>query len=419
MIIVNPNLRITQYYNSKNYAITIPRETQEVIDVNEVVYYILKGINDKRISTYEKLSKEVGNSVIKKLFDKKIILDSPEFIYNENVLNKLEVEFPLHSITIELTNACNLNCIHCYGKFGQPSNKKMYTLEDMIELKGELDRLHTMEVRLSGGECFLNPDFQEIALFFLDNGFKVSIYTNGFDTDRIIEFVEATKNYYYFMGISLDGTEKYHNAIRGNEKAFINVCNTLEILKKYSNIDILIATAVMRQNIENVQDVKKLKVEQFPEYDQQIFMATPVSDANFSFDYKEIPFLKNACPEMFDAYYAGKGNRLSLRKKHRCQGGVGHGVLTVEGIMKMCPIAEEDVFIIGDITKSSLFDVWVNPKETIKYFREEYAKDIPQCKKCRYKTKCGIKNCRIEALRLSGNYKNANPYTCMVVKGEY
>lgn len=74
MIIVNPNLRITQYYNSKNYAITIPRETQEVIDVNEVVYYILKGINDKRISTYEKLSKEVGSSVIKKLFDKTLYI---------------------------------------------------------------------------------------------------------------------------------------------------------------------------------------------------------------------------------------------------------------------------------------------------------------------------------------------------------
>ncbi len=419
MIIVNPNLRITQYYNSKKYAITIPRETQAIIDVNEVVYEILREINDRKLDTYEKLSKVLGASVIKKLFAKKIILDSTEFIYNENVLDKLDVEFPLHAITIELTNACNLNCIHCYGRFGQPSIKRMYTLENVVALKGELDRLHTMEVRLSGGECFMNPDFQKIALFFLDNGFKVSIYTNGFDTDRIIEFAEATKDYYYFMGISLDGTEEYHNTIRGNEKAFVNVCNTLTRLKGYTNIDILIATAVMKQNFENVQNVKKLKVERFPEYEQQIFLATPVNNTDFSFDYTEIPFLKDMCPEMFDIYYAGKDNRLSPRKKHRCQGGVGHGVLTVEGIMKMCPIAEEDVFIIGDITKSSLFDVWVNPKETIKYFRGEYVKDMPQCKKCRHKLKCGINNCRIEALRLSGNYKNANPYTCMVVKGKY
>lgn len=166
MIIVNPNLRITQYYNKKKYAITIPSETLEIFDVNKTIYKLLKSINDEGVNTYEKLSKIVGDDIIKQLYARKLIIDSNEFLHNENVLDELTVEYPLHAITIELTNACNLNCIHCYGKFGQPSYKKMITLEEVVQLKAELDMLHTMEVRLSGGECFLNPDFEKIALFF-------------------------------------------------------------------------------------------------------------------------------------------------------------------------------------------------------------------------------------------------------------
>lgn len=346
-------------------------------------------------------------------------MDNNEFVHNNNVLDELKVEFPLHAITIEVTNACNLNCIHCYGKFGQPSSKKMYTLEQIIQLKSELDKLHTMEVRLSGGECFLNPDFEKIALFFLENGFRVSIYTNGFDTKKIVRFAEHTLNYHYCMGISLDGTERFHNLIRGHKKAFVNVTSTLENLKKYPNIDILVATAVMRQNFSDVKAVKQMCEERFHCYEQRIFLATPVEGLDFDFAHDEIPRLIDVCPELFSDYFARNTSTIFGEKKHRCQGGVGHGVLTVDGIMKICPIAEEDVFIIGDITNSSLYDVWVNPSEIVKGFRKEYVKSTRQCKKCKQKRKCGVKNCRIEALRLTGNYLNSSPYTCMTVKGSY
>lgn len=57
MIIVNPNLRITQYYNKKHFGITIPKETHEIFDVNKTIFKLLKAINDEGINTYQKLSK--------------------------------------------------------------------------------------------------------------------------------------------------------------------------------------------------------------------------------------------------------------------------------------------------------------------------------------------------------------------------
>lgn len=253
----------------------------------------------------------------------------------------------------------------------------------------------------------------------MENGFWVSIYTNGILTERIIDFAEATKKYHYAMGISLDGSEYVHNSIRGNKNAFEYTMATLTRLKEYPNIDVFIETAIMKQNIDNIDAVRHLVMEHFPKYEHKIFIATPVKDLDYFIDYRDIPRLEENYPEMFNEYFPVKKRFLFQNKSHRCQGGVSGGVLTVDGILKICPLAEEDVFIIGNTTSSSLSDVWNNPSNSIKEFRKEYVKETQQCKKCKVKQNCGHKNCRVEALRLTGNCKNANPYTCMVVKKQY
>ncbi len=419
MIIVNPNLRICKYHEKKIYGVFIPTVKREIIDVNEVIYKLLQEINNGEANTYGKLSRLISKSIIKELYDKGLIVDSDIPRYNENVLPEFKWEFPLHSLTIELTNICNLNCIHCYGRFGQPSQKKVYSFEDIVNIKSELDVLHTLDIRLSGGECFLNTDFERIAIYFLENGFRVSIYTNSYLKEKIIQFAEKTKKYHYFIGISLDGSEYVHNNIRGNRTAFKNTIETLTALKEYPNIDVFIETAVMRQNLDNIETVKQLVKEYFPRYEHKIFVATPVHNLDFSFSYNDIPKIKERYPEIFDEYYAVKKKLLFRNKQYRCQGGVSGAVLTADGVLKICPIAEEDVFIIGDITDSSLSAVWNNPNDTIKEFRREYIKKAQQCIRCKAKHRCGNMNCRVEALRLTGDYKNANPYTCMAVKNRY
>lgn len=339
--------------------------------------------------------------------------------YNKNVLDKLTIPFPLHSIAIELTNRCNLKCIHCFGKFGLSSDTKMYTFEEIVKLKEELDKLHTMEVRLTGGECFLNPEFPQIAQYFLDNGFSVTIYTNGVLTDKIIEFAEVTKKYHYNMGISLDGVGDLHNRIRGNQNAFENVMTTLKNLKEYSNIEVFIETALMKQNINGIADVRRMCKEQFPEYEHQLTITTPVDGVDFSLSLQEISDLKAQYPDLFDRYFSEKKRLLFQKKRHRCQGGVGSAALTADGILKICPLASENCFVIGDIKQATLSKVWMEPSDSVKMFRAEYVKSTPQCKRCKAKRRCGNMNCRVEALRLTGNCENANPYTCTAIKGQY
>ena len=176
-----------------------------------------------------------------------------------------------------------------------PKNKKCISLDDVINLKEELDKLHTMEIRLSGGECFLNTDFEDIAIYFLENGFRVGIYTNGFETERIKKFLMRTQEYHFYMAISLDGEEKYHNMVRGNNKAFINTIATMKELKKYNNVEVMIETAISKVNLQNIKAIEKMIKLEFPDFEHRMFLISPIKDCNVSFNYKDIPQMRKNC----------------------------------------------------------------------------------------------------------------------------
>lgn len=89
--------------------------------------------------------------------------------------------YPL-SASLELTERCNLNCVHCY--INQPANSQSAKAREMStdQVKGILNQLAqagTLFLMLSGGEVLLRPDFAEIYLYAKRLGFIVTVFTNG------------------------------------------------------------------------------------------------------------------------------------------------------------------------------------------------------------------------------------------------
>ena len=85
-------------------------------------------------------------------------------------------------IDIELTERCNNNCIHCC--INLPENDRAARAREMTtrQVKGlltEAAALGCLQVRLTGGEPLLRPDFEEIYLFARRLGMKVLIFTNA------------------------------------------------------------------------------------------------------------------------------------------------------------------------------------------------------------------------------------------------
>lgn len=88
----------------------------------------------------------------------------------------------LGNLDIELTERCNNDCIHCC--INLPANDREAKAKEMTtgQIKGiltEAEALGCLQVRFTGGEPLLRPDFNELYLFARRLGIKVLIFTNG------------------------------------------------------------------------------------------------------------------------------------------------------------------------------------------------------------------------------------------------
>ena len=84
--------------------------------------------------------------------------------------------------TLELTERCNLRCVHCY--INQPAGSPAARSLELAtaEVKGILDQMADagcLFLLLTGGEVLLRPDFEEIYRYARGRGMLVSLFTNA------------------------------------------------------------------------------------------------------------------------------------------------------------------------------------------------------------------------------------------------
>jgi radical SAM protein with 4Fe4S-binding SPASM domain len=89
--------------------------------------------------------------------------------------------FPLGA-TFELTERCNMACLHCY--INQPAGSREaaageLTLPQIRHILGKIAGAGCLFLLFTGGEPLLRPDFCEIWRYAKGVGMLVSLYTNG------------------------------------------------------------------------------------------------------------------------------------------------------------------------------------------------------------------------------------------------
>ena len=80
------------------------------------------------------------------------------------------------SATIEITDACNLKCIHCYRGHPRCSYWTASTFEQALV---QLRQLGTLHLTLTGGEPFAHPEFQTFLQLVKKYGFVLTLQTNA------------------------------------------------------------------------------------------------------------------------------------------------------------------------------------------------------------------------------------------------
>ena len=97
------------------------------------------------------------------------------------------------SCELNITNHCNLNCYFCSMNSSRIDDFECYDSQNLEVIMEQLKRVKCLYISLSGGEPMTHPRFYEIARTLTENGFKVTMATNGIliNDKSIVKIKEA------------------------------------------------------------------------------------------------------------------------------------------------------------------------------------------------------------------------------------
>lgn len=149
---------------------------------------------------------------------------------------------------IELTRDCNLRCKHCLNNSGLRDNSEIIYSE-LLRIIQSLIKSGIFEIRFTGGEPLLYSKIYDIISYCAKNHIYVSIGTNGtLITEDVIKKLKSSG--LNKVIISLDGTKKAHDSIRGVGN-FDKTINAIKLLKQYK-IDYKINSVIMKNNMNDI-----------------------------------------------------------------------------------------------------------------------------------------------------------------------
>lgn len=164
-----------------------------------------------------------------------------------------------HSIAFDITNRCNLRCLHCFNSSGENSivAEELSGCEVMSFIHN-LVEMQIFSLCFCGGETLLRAPLMTRALKELTAAdVKCNIVSNGLLASRALidDLVEAGLSGIQF---SLDGTEKSHDLMRGKKGAFKRTIDILSYVLGETSLNISVA---FTPTSFNVRDFRQLYFE--------------------------------------------------------------------------------------------------------------------------------------------------------------
>lgn len=178
------------------------------------------------------------------MYDTEISYSQLMTLLNSKVLNEC---------TIEITNACQFRCDHCYV---EKSTVKVMKIEDFKVIIDQLLEINCNAILLTGGEPMLNPDFLDMYIYAKKMGMIVNINTTCFLLNKRIlnTFIKYIPN---SIEISLYGyDDKSYELFTHKKNSFEKVLRNIKLLKS-SNINISLKTVLTKKNYYYIEELKE------------------------------------------------------------------------------------------------------------------------------------------------------------------
>ena len=221
-------------------------------EVAQIISYYIDNVSQsfcEKVNFEDEEDERFFNSIIEKLFQFHII-----------VQDDLEEDEKKSSVTIEITNNCNLRCKHCCVNAGEKNDYEFSTNELKDILKKCVD-WKPYNIALSGGEPMLRKDFFYI-LEYLRKIYTgiISLSTNGtlINEDNVEKLCSLVDQ----IDISIDGVDEESCAKIRGKGIFNKVINSVKLIQGqgFNNISLSMVFSETNESLE----------EQFYELNRQL-----------------------------------------------------------------------------------------------------------------------------------------------------
>ena len=160
----------------------------------------------------------------------------------------------------DIINVCNLHCEHCYWWLNRKENDELTIEEWKQVIEEKFKRKHVFAVTVVGGEPMMRPDV--VKLFAKEFPKRSCVVTNGtYPLPKIKDL--------YFYWVSIDGDQKTHDSIRGDDAWNQTRKNVVDYIQKNGDgarKDIWISMTVNSRNYKTIRKV----IEDWHDYSNKI-----------------------------------------------------------------------------------------------------------------------------------------------------
>jgi radical SAM protein with 4Fe4S-binding SPASM domain len=314
----------------------------------------------------------------------------------------------------EITDACNLRCIHCEADAGHRDPAEL-TTQEALDLTGELAAAGCASVNLTGGEPLLRRDWPLIARALVDRGVEVTVITNGLlvSEARISRMIDAGVT---GAAVSLDGLREAHDTIRvpaaprrGKRSCFGDALRAIDRLAA-SPLRTAVITQVHKRNFDDLEAMHELLSGRGVDV-WQVQLAMPLGRLwRIRFDYlldpSQLPDLTVRLARLVRAgrlriavadnigYYSREEPVLrgSLRGTQSfwvgCLAGCRVVAICSNGDVKGCP-SHPRQFVVGNVRERRFGEIWADPRGGFVYNTAwDEALLEGGCKKCPFRRLC-------------------------------
>jgi len=330
---------------------------------------------------------------------------------------------PLQTITIRVTRACNLKCLHCYSISGTKLKNEL-SLKEIKNIINQSKKLGAVRIFFTGGEPFLRPDISKILKYADENGFAIYISTNGTLFNKKMVNSLKSLEHLRILQISIDGLNKIHDQIRGRKGTFNKAIEWTKIIKKeLKDKKIAFVFTLMKKNKNEAEKVLKLAMS----LGIDVFGLIPLYPIKRSKNAEDISSIDKyrIFQKLCRIYKKHKQTKLKLgllvppalipKPLREVEYGCGYvctfpSMLGVDANGDVAPcdgLFSYKNFILGNIRNHSLEDLWNHSlMRGLRRINPNNLKGI--CKKCKHLPFC-MGGCRARAFIEYGNFEAPNP----------